>query len=133
MKFLNWIYAFSVFCLVLVFSGSLSSVLAQTTTPEEVIQEQPVYFLSMRETSNLDDAPGMGVAGDFRFAELTGRLFALIEGNAGALVMVIAGIAALVSAAFGAFRAAISLLVVAVGAFILRSLVVIFFNYTPTF
>ena len=74
--------------------------------------------------------PGLGTLGDDRIAEMTSRLFELIEGNAGALVMVLAGIAALISAAFGAYRAAVSLLVVAVGAFILRSLVEIFFNYT---
>lgn len=84
-----------------------------------------------RDARDYDDAPpGLGLLGDERIAEMTARLFELIEGNAGALVMVLAGIAALISAAFGAYRAAISLLVVAVGAFILRSLVEIFFNYT---
>jgi len=82
--------------------------------------------------AQLDGGPGIGVeAGDFRIAEFTERLFSLIEGNLGALIMVVAGIAAIVSAAFGAFRAAVSLLAVAVGAFILRSLVEIFFNYNP--
>ena len=51
-----------------------------------------------------------------------------IEGPFGALIMVIAGIGAIVSSAFGQYRAAIGLLVVAIGAFILRSLVQTFFG-----
>lgn len=74
--------------------------------------------------------PGKGVkGGDDRIANVTARIFQLIEGNLGALIMVTAGLAAIVSAALGAYRAAVGLLVVAVGAFILRSLVDIFFCY----
>ena len=51
-----------------------------------------------------------------------------IEGAFGALIMVISGIGAIVSAAFGQYKAAIGLLVVAVGAFVLRSLVATFFG-----
>ena len=43
--------------------------------------------------------------------------------------MVTAGLGAIVTAALGAYRAAVGLLVVAIGAFILRSLVDIFFNF----
>ena len=50
-----------------------------------------------------------------------------IEGSFGALIMVIAGIGAIVSAAFGQYRAALGMLAVAIGAFILRSLVKTFF------
>lgn len=57
-----------------------------------------------------------------------GNLFKLIEGAFGALIMVIAGLGAIVAAAMGAYRAAISMLVVAVGAFILRALVSLFFG-----
>lgn len=75
-------------------------------------------------------SPGAGVAGgDYRICEMTARLFELIEGNFGSLVMVLGGILAVVSAAFGAYRSAVSLLVIAVGSFILRSMVDIFFNY----
>lgn len=56
------------------------------------------------------------------------NLFALIEGSFGALVMVVAGIGAIIAAAMGAYRLAVSMLVVAVGAFILRSLVSLFFG-----
>ncbi len=55
-------------------------------------------------------------------------LFGFIEGAFGALIMVIAGILAIISAAMGGYRTAVSLLVVAVGAFILRSLVSLFFG-----
>lgn len=55
-------------------------------------------------------------------------LLQMIEGALGALVMVVAGIAAIVAAAMGAYRAAVGMLVVAIGAFILRSLVSLFFG-----
>lgn len=57
-----------------------------------------------------------------------GALFQLIEGSFGALIMVVSGLGAIVSAALGAYRAAVGMLVVAVGAFILRSLVALFFG-----
>lgn len=62
-----------------------------------------------------------------------GNLFRLVEGAFGALVMVVAGIGAIVSAAMGAYRAAVGMMVVAVGSFILRSLVSLFFGieYEP--
>jgi hypothetical protein len=44
--------------------------------------------------------------------------------------MVSAGIGAIMSSAFGQYRAALSLLVVALGAFILRSVLSTFFNDT---
>ncbi len=57
-----------------------------------------------------------------------GNLFQLIEGAFGALIMVVSGLGAIVAAAMGAYRAAVGMLVVAVGAFILRSLVSLFFG-----
>lgn len=57
-----------------------------------------------------------------------GNLFSLIEGAFGALIMVVSGLGAIVAAAMGAYRAAVGMLVVAVGAFILRSLVSLFFG-----
>lgn len=72
---------------------------------------------------------GAGPAGDYRIHQLAELLMQLVEGNAGSLIMVLAGIGAIISAAFGAYRAAVSLIVVAVGAFVLRSLVEIFFNF----
>ena len=57
-----------------------------------------------------------------------GNIFRLIEGPFGALVMVVAGLGAIVAAAMGAYRGALALVVVAVGAFILRALVSLFFG-----
>ena len=57
-----------------------------------------------------------------------GNLFKLIEGAFGALIMVVSGLGAIVAAAMGAYRAAVGMLVVAVGAFILRALVSLFFG-----
>jgi len=57
-----------------------------------------------------------------------GNLFGLIEGAFGALIMVVSGLGAIVAAAMGAYRAAVGMLVVAVGAFILRALVSLFFG-----
>lgn len=56
------------------------------------------------------------------------NLFKLIEGAFGALIMVVSGLGAIVAAAMGAYRAAVGMLVVAVGAFILRALVSLFFG-----
>lgn len=52
----------------------------------------------------------------------------LIEGRFGVIIMLCAGIGAIISSAFGQYRAALSLLVVALGAFILRTIITIFFN-----
>src|SRR5262245_50079482 len=57
-----------------------------------------------------------------------GNLFMLVEGAFGALIMVVSGIGAIVAAAMGAYRAAVGMIVVAVGSFILRSLVSLFFG-----
>lgn len=71
---------------------------------------------------------GPGTYNDVRFAEATNRIFGYLEGAFGSLVMVAAGLGTIISSAFGQYRAAMGLLVVAVGAFILRSLVSTFFN-----
>jgi hypothetical protein len=57
-----------------------------------------------------------------------GNLLWFIEGAFGALIMIGAGLGAIIAGAFGAYKAAISLLFVAVGAFILRALVSLFFG-----
>lgn len=57
-----------------------------------------------------------------------GNLFWLVEGAFGALIMVVAGLGAIIAAAMGAYRAAVGMLVVALGAFILRALVSLFFG-----
>ncbi len=81
-------------------------------------------------------AQGGGPTGSFSEASYddnlvrnsVGNLFKLIEGAFGALVMVVAGLGAIIAAAMGAYRAAVGMLVVAVGAFILRALVSLFFG-----
>lgn len=67
---------------------------------------------------------------DDRVANSVNAILTYIEGSFGALVMVSAGIGAILSSAFGQYRAALGLLVVAVGAFILRSVLATFFNDT---
>ena len=61
-------------------------------------------------------------------------VFIYLEGSFGALLMVAAGLGAIMSSAFGQYKAALSLLVVAVGTFILRSFVATWFgeDYTGT-
>jgi hypothetical protein len=63
-----------------------------------------------------------------RVTESVNAVLTYLEGSFGALVMVAAGIGAIMSAAFGQYRSALSLMVVAVGAFILRSFMATFFN-----
>ena len=74
------------------------------------------------------DAQHSIVYNDTRIADATNGILTYIEGSFGALVMISAGLGAIISSAFGQYRAALGLLVVAVGAFILRSLVSTFFN-----
>ena len=65
---------------------------------------------------------------DRRVVEATNGVLLYLEGSFGALVMVASGIGAILSSAFGQYRAALGLMVVAIGAFILRSLMSTFFN-----
>lgn len=84
----------------------------------------------------LAQTTGPGPTGSFSEAALddslirnaVGNLFKLIEGAFGALIMVVAGILAIIAAAMGGYRAALGMLVVALGAFILRALVSLFFG-----
>jgi hypothetical protein len=65
---------------------------------------------------------------DQRIANAVAVLFKFLEGSFGALVMAASGIGAILSAAFGQYKMALSCMVVAVGAFILRSMLNTFFN-----
>lgn len=86
--------------------------------------------------TELTIAQGQGPTGSFSEAGFeddlirnsVANLFKLIEGAFGALVMVVSGLGAIIAAAMGAYRAAVGMLVVAVGAFILRALVSLFFG-----
>ncbi len=70
----------------------------------------------------------VGEYNDERIASAVARIFTYLEGSFGVLVMVCAGLGAILSSAFGQYRAALGCLVVAVGAFILRAFVMTFFN-----
>ncbi len=65
---------------------------------------------------------------DDRVAEAADVVLVYLNGAFGALVMIACGIGAILSSAFGQYRAALGLMVVAVGSFILRSLVATWFN-----
>lgn len=65
---------------------------------------------------------------DDRIGEAADVILTYINGAFGALVMIACGVAAILSSAFGQYRAAMGLMVVAVGSFILRSLVNTWFN-----
>ena len=65
---------------------------------------------------------------DDRINNAFDRVLTFLEGSFGALIMVAAGLGAILSSAFGQYRAALGCLVVAVGTFILRSFISTFFN-----
>jgi hypothetical protein len=69
-----------------------------------------------------------GEVEDSRIALAVSTLFKYLEGSFGALIMAAAGIGAILSAAVGQYKAALSCMVVSVGAFILRSFMTTFFN-----
>jgi hypothetical protein len=69
-----------------------------------------------------------GEISDGKIALAVTTIFKYLEGSFGALIMAASGIGAIMSAAFGQYKAALSCMVVAVGAFILRNLMYTFFN-----
>ena len=76
-------------------------------------------------------AAGAGNAGEFNDVEIgnaVGIIFTYLEGSFGVLVMVCSGLGAILSSAFGQYRAALGCLVIAIGSFILRSFAKTFFN-----
>ncbi|MDR2395512.1 MAG: hypothetical protein LBD57_02725 [Endomicrobium sp.] len=56
------------------------------------------------------------------------KILQLLEGAFGALVMVVAGLAAVVTAAMGAYKMAMSCVVIACGSYIVRAFLVLFFG-----
>ena len=87
-----------------------------------------VYVDAIAQGTRAAPGSNLGTYNDTRVAEAVNRVFGYLEGSLGALIMVAAGLGTIISAAFGPYRAALALLVVAIGAFILRSLVTTFFN-----
>jgi hypothetical protein len=55
-------------------------------------------------------------------------VFAYLEGSFGALVMVASGVGAIISSAFGQYRASLGMMVVAIGSFVIKSLTITFFG-----
>ena len=72
--------------------------------------------------------PGAIAYNDEKVSNAVNAIMLYLEGSFGALIMAASGIGAIMSAAFGQYKAALSLMVVAVGSFILRSLIGTFFN-----
>lgn len=76
---------------------------------------------------NADVAQAQAGAYHWRYTTACNSLLALIEGPFGALITAAAGVGAIVAAALGGFKMAWTLVVVAVGAFILRAYITLFF------
>ncbi len=113
---------------------------ASLVAPSEA-QVRTIIFLagiSMLAISLSLDATAQGGGGgntstkynDAKVANAVNAIMTYLEGSFGALIMAASGIGAIMSAAFGQYKAALSLMVVAVGAFILRSIMSTFFNDT---
>lgn len=91
--------------------------------------------VQQRASANYQDL-NEGVLSTFSRANFTdayikyavGNILRLLEGSFGALIMVVAGVMAIISAAMGSYKQAMAMLVVAVGAFVLRSLISLFFG-----
>jgi hypothetical protein len=62
------------------------------------------------------------------FEGLVVFLYNALTGGFGALIMIVAGLGAILAAAFGQFKAALSALVVALGVFVLQIFITAFFN-----
>lgn len=68
----------------------------------------------------------LAYAGSGTYGEACNGILLLVEGTFGALITAAAGIGAIVASAVGGFKMAWSLIVVSVGAFILRSYITLF-------
>ncbi len=69
---------------------------------------------------------GNAYAGSGGFGAACSKMLLLVEGAFGALVAAVAGVAAILAAALGGFKMAWSLVVVSIGAFILRAWILLF-------
>jgi hypothetical protein len=65
---------------------------------------------------------------DQRIADAVAAIFRYMEGSLGALIMAGSGLMAIGMAAFGQYKGAMGCMIIAVGAFILRSVMNTFFN-----
>lgn len=71
-------------------------------------------------------SPENAHAGAGTYGQACNKMLGLIEGAFGALVAAAAGVAAILAAALGGFKMAWSLVVVAVGSFVLRAFISLF-------
>ena len=60
------------------------------------------------------------------------NVIGMIEGSFGALILVVAALVALVGVASGSWKGAMNVLIIALGAFILRSIIYLFFGQDVT-
>lgn len=94
-----------------------------------IIVTEPAYAQFGNTPNNPNSSNGSPIyIDDDRIVAVMQVILGYLEGSFGALVMVIGGIMAIVSAAFGQYKAALGLLIVACGCFILRSVVNTFFG-----
>ena len=82
----------------------------------------------MHDVTAMDGGKTVTTYNDDKIANAVNAIMTYLEGSFGALIMAASGIGAIMSAAFGQYKAAFSLMAVAVGSFILRSLIGTFFN-----
>lgn len=86
------------------------------------------FFISLFLISLNAFAQSAPTFNDYEIKEASCQLMDLMGGAMGALLTAVAGVGALVGAAFGAYRAATSLITVAVSAYILPTLVSLWFG-----
>jgi|YNPMSStandDraft_1061717.scaffolds.fasta_scaffold22193_3 type IV secretory pathway VirB2 component (pilin) len=68
------------------------------------------------------------VSGNATFDAMVVFIFQMLTGGFGSLIMIVSGIGAILAAAFGQYRAALSALVVALGVYVLQIFITAFFG-----
>lgn len=81
-----------------------------------------LFLMNQAYAQNMDDNPEYRIIGGLC------NVFWLVEGSYGALIMSVAGLVAIVSAAMGAYKTSMNILVVAIGAFAIRPVIMMFFG-----
>lgn len=87
-------------------------------------QKALIFFLGLSMV--IFGSPENAHAGAGTYGQACNKLLGLIEGAFGALVAAAAGVAAVIAAALGGFKMAWSLVVVAIGSFVLRAFITLF-------
>jgi hypothetical protein len=98
------------------------------TLLNELFEKQgPILIIAILLFFGMESAHAQSEFSPTKFNEACGRLLQMIEGPFGALITTAAGIGAIIASAVGGFRTAWALIVVSVGAFILRAYITLFF------